>query len=177
VSKSTRIIIRAVAIGLQWLALTVALGSLVMRSDQSYEQLISPHFGALPVFLGAIVAGFLLGLTVESPRYLAPLVILMTLGAAMFVGVLAYAPVVDGLLLRTAALDNYVAQRAILMWLILLIVSVPAAVGGNLLGANLKTSQEIAPHPEDLRDSQEVPWWDQRRKSNSDPETNHHPVS
>jgi hypothetical protein len=177
VSKSTRTIIRAIAIGLQWLALTSALGALVVRSDQSYEQLISPHFGALPVFIGALIAGFLLGLTIESPRWLAPLVILMALGSAMFVGVLAYAPVVDGILMRTASLDNYVAQRVILMALILLIVSVPSAVGGNLIGGNLNVRQEIAPHPHDLHDGNEVPWWEQRRPSSTDAERNHHPIS
>jgi hypothetical protein len=175
-SRTRRIIIRAFAIGLQWLALTTAVGSLVMRSDQSYAQLISPHLGAFPVFMGAIIAGFLLGLTVESPKALAPLVISMALGAAMFVGVLAYAPVVDGILLRTPSLDNYVSQRVILIFLILLIVSIPAAVGGNLLGSNLRVRQEIAHHPEDLEYEQETPWWEQRHRSDSDQETGHHPV-
>lgn len=175
-STTQRIIVRSIAIGVEWLALTIALGSLVMRSDRSYDQLISPHFGAFPMFLGALVAGFLLGLTVESPRILAPLVIALALGAAMFVGVLAYAPVADGLLLRTAALDNYVSQRVILMFLILLIVSIPAAVGGNLLGTNLRVRQEIAPHPEDLEHEHETPWWEQRYPSNSDTENGRHPV-
>ena len=175
-SRTKRVLIRATMIGLQWIALTVALGSLVMRSDQSYSQLISPHFGAGPVVAGALVAGFLLGLTVASPKYLAPLAIGMVLCASFAVGVLAYAPVVDGILLRTASLDNYVMQRAVLMSLILLIVTVPAAVGGNLLGAKLNIRQEIAPHPEDLAYEQEVPWWEQRHDRKSDHETGHRPV-
>jgi hypothetical protein len=175
-SRTQRIIIRVTVIGLQWVALTTALGSLVMRSDQSYSQLISPHLGAVPVFLGALVAGFLLGLTVESPKYLAPLVITMAIGAAMFIGILVYAPVVDGILLRSPSLDNYVSQRVILLALILIIVSIPAAVGGNLLGGYMNIRQEIAPHPEDLEYEQETPWWEQRHDTKSDTETGQRPV-
>jgi hypothetical protein len=138
--------------------------------------LISPHLGAVPVFLGALAAGFLLGLTVESPKYLAPLVITMAIGASMFIGILVYAPVVDGILLRTPSLDNYVSQRVILLALILIIVSVPAAVAGNLLGGYMNIRQEIAPHPEDLEYEQETPWWEQRHDTKSDTETGQRPV-
>lgn len=169
-SRRKRVMIRATAIGLQWLALTIALGSLVMRADASFSELISPHFGAAPVFIGALVAGFLLGLTVESPRFLAPLAILMCVVSSMFIGILTYAPVVDGILVRTPSLDNFVSQRVILMSLIMMMAMIPAAVGGNLLGANLRIRQEIAPHPEDLEHEQEVPWWEQRHDADENAE-------
>lgn len=177
-SRTKRVLLRATGIGVQWIGLTIALGSLVMRSDQSFSQLISPHLGAAPVFFAAAVAGFLLGLTIESPRYLAPLAILMAICASAFVGLLSYAPVVDGLLVRTPGLDNYVAQRILLMTLIIMMPMIPAAVGGNLLGSNLRIRQEIAPHPEDLVHEQEVPWWEQRDESrpNADPEAGQRPV-
>lgn len=175
-SRTNRIILRATLIGLQWLGLTIGLGSLVMRSDQSFSQVISPHFGVGPVIIGAIAAGFLLGLTVEAPRYLVPLVIMMCVGASSFVGIVSYAPVADGLILRTAALDNFVSQRILLMSLVMLMVIVPAAVAGNLLGANLRVRQEVAPHPEDLEYEQETPWWEQRHdsKTQTDTETGQH---
>jgi hypothetical protein len=160
--RRKRIIVRATAIGLQWAALTVLLGSIIMRSDASYNQLISPHLGGVYVFVGGVLAGFLLGLTVESPRFLAPMVILMCIGAAAFVGVLAYAPVWDGLIVRTTRLDNVVTQRALLMLFVVFMAAIPGAVAGNLLGSNLRVNQEIAPHPEELEDSGETPWWEQR---------------
>jgi hypothetical protein len=175
-----RVIIRAVAIGVQWIALTVALGALVMRADTSYSELITPSFGAAPVFFGAMIAGFLLGLTIESPRFLAPLVILMCMVSAGFVGVLTYAPVVDGILIRTPSLDNYVSQRVILMTLIMIMATIPSTVAGNLLGAHLRIRQEIAPHPHDFAVEDEVPWWEQKYgphpNSESDAETGHRPV-
>ncbi|TVR75639.1 MAG: hypothetical protein EA415_03300 [Sphaerobacteraceae bacterium] len=178
--RTKRVIIRAGAIGLQWIGLTIALGALVMRADASYSELITPSFGAAPVFFGAMIAGFLLGLTIESPRFLAPLVILMCMVASGFVGILTYAPVVDGILIRTPALDNYVSQRVILMTLIMIMAVIPSTVAGTLLGGNLRVRQEIAPHPEDLAVDDEVPWWEQRYGSHSgtesDAETGRRPI-
>jgi hypothetical protein len=182
--RKKRVVIRATAIGLQWIGLTVALGALVMRADASYSELITPSFGAAPVFFGAVIAGFLLGLTIESPRYLTPLVILMCMVSSGFVGILSYAPVVDGILIRTPSLDNYVSQRVILMSLIMLMAVIPSTVAGNLLGGNLRIRQEIAPHPESFEVEQEVPWWEQRygsgadtnSRADSDAETGQRPV-
>lgn len=175
--RTKRVIIRAIAIGVHWIALTVALGSLVMRADTSYSELITPSFGAAPVVFGAMIAGFLLGLTIESPRFLAPLVILMCMVAAGFVGVLTYAPVADGLLIRTPSLDNYVSQRVVLMTLIMMITTIPTTVAGNLLGSHLRVRQEVAPHPEDYAGEDEVHWLEQRygahSKSETDTETGH----
>lgn len=167
-SSQKRIIIRAIAIGLQWIALTIALGAVVMRADESYSEVISPTFGAAAVFFAAAIAGFLMGLTVEAPKFLAPMVILMAIVSASFIGVLTYAPVVDGVLVRTPSLDNWVSQRVILMALIIIMAMIPTSVGGNLLGGYLRIRQEIAPHPEDLAVEQEVPWWEQRYGSGKD---------
>jgi hypothetical protein len=166
--RNKRVIIRAIAIGVQWIALTGALGAIVMRTDDSFSQIISPTFGPAAVFFGAAIAGFLLGLTVESPRFLAPLVILMAFVAASFIGVLSYAPVVDGVLVRTASLDNWVSQRVILMSLIMFMAMIPTSVAGNLLGGHLRIRQEIAPHPEDMAHEHEVPWWEQRYGSGTE---------
>jgi hypothetical protein len=177
-SRTQRVAIRATAIGAQWLALTIALGALVMRSDESFSEVISPNFGAMPVIFGAMLAAFLLGLTIESPRYLAPLVILMALVSSTFIGVISYAPIVEGLLVRTTSLDDFVAQRVIIMTLIMMLAMVPATVAGNLLGGRLNVRQEIAPHPEDLSEGQEVPWWERRSGSSGTTanEAEHHIV-
>jgi hypothetical protein len=163
--QTKRIAVRAVAIGVQWIFLTIALGSLVMRSDTSFADLISPHLGAAPMFVGAFVASMLLGLTVESPRYLAPLTLLMCLCSAAFIGVLTYAPVVDGVLVRTTGLDNYVTQRVLIVTILLIMAAIPGATMGNLLGAYLNIRQEVMPHPEDLVSETEIPWWDRRDAS------------
>ena len=166
--RTGRTVLRVSAIVVQWLALTTAVGSLMIRSDRSFEQLIDPHFGMAPVFIGAMFASFLLGLTIESPRYLAPAALLMCLFASAFIGILSYAPVVDGVLVRTTGLDDYVMQRVVLGTLILSMAAVPGAVAGNLLGLYLNVRQEIAPNPEDLADLDEVPWWEQRNTSDSE---------
>lgn len=157
-----RTIVRAIAIGVQWLGLTIGLGSLVMRSDTSFSDVISPHLGAAPMFFGAVIAGVLLGLTLESPKLLIPLVLLLCVGAASFIGVLVYSPVVDGLVVRTNALDNFVTQRTVVVSLVLGMGAVPGALVGNLLGPRLDFRQEIMPLPEDVAESQEVPWWERR---------------
>ena len=172
-NRRNRIIVRALAIGLQWIALTIALGAVVMRAEDSYSEIISPTFGPASVFLAAAIAAFLLGLTVESPRYLAPMVILMAITSASFIGVLSYAPVVDGVLVRTASLDNWVSQRVILMALIMIMAMIPSSVAGNLLGGFLRVRQEIAPHPEDLEVNHEVPWWEQRYGTGDDRKSDH----
>lgn len=161
--STRRTAVRAGAIAVQWLFLTIGLGSLVMRSDTSYSDVLSPHLGAAPMFVGAAVAGLLLGLTVESPKLLIPLVLLLCLGAASFVGVLAYAPVADGLLVRTNVLDNFVTQRVVIVSVVLGMGALPAGLGGNMLGASLDFRQEILPRPEDIEDAREVPWWERRR--------------
>ncbi len=166
--RQKRILIRAFAIGLQWIALTIALGAIVMRAEDSYSEIVSPTFGAAAVFFAAAIAGFLIGLTVESPRYLAPLVILMAIVSSAFIGVISYAPVADGILVRTASLDNWVSQRVILMALIIIMAMIPTSVAGNLIGGYLRVRQEIAPHPEDLEVENEVPWWEQRYGSGKD---------
>lgn len=157
-----RTLIRAAVIGVQWLFLVFALGSLVMRSDTSFSDVVSPHLGAAPMFIGAIVAGALLGLTIESPKTLAPLVVLLCVVSAGAIGVLAYAPVIDGVQVRTTFLDNFVSQRVLIVSMILAIGAVPGSVGGNLLGAYLDFRQEIMPDPADLASSREVPWWERR---------------
>lgn len=163
-----RNLIRVTAIGVQWLCLTVALGSLVMRAERSFEELISPHLGAAPMFVGAFIAAFLLGMTVERPRYLIVLVLAMCVCAATAIAVLSYAPVVDGVLLRTTALDNYVAQRVLILTLLQLMAVGPGAAAGNLLGSFLNVRQEIMPHPEDLAREGEVPWWERRKRQRSE---------
>ena len=170
-ARTRRIIVRATAIGVQWLALTIALGSLVMRADASYEQLVSPHFGAAPVFIGAAIAGLLLGMTVDSAKYLAVLVIGMCFVAASFVAIITYAPVVDGVLVRTTGLDNFVTQRIVLMSLIIMMSAVPSAVAGNLIGGKLSVRQEIAPDPDELSELQESPWWESRHDEPAQSET------
>lgn len=161
-SRNQRITLRVALISLQWLALTIAVGSFVMRSDASYEELITPHLGALPLVGAAIVAGFLLGITVEPPRVAVVLTLLMCFGAVTFVGIMAYAPVADGELLRTAALDNFVIRRMFLLMMIISIAAVPASIIGNLVGGNLNPDQEIARHPEDAYHQGKTPWWEQR---------------
>jgi hypothetical protein len=175
-SRTGRVALRVTVIAVQWVALTVGVGSLVMRSDTSFSQLISPTVGIAPLFIAAVAAGFMLGMTIESPKVAVPLTLLMCLGAASFVGVLSHAPVVDGVLLRTTALDNYVMQRVLLITLIMGISSMPAVIVGNLVGGRLNIRQEIAPHPEDLERDEEVPWWEKRHDGKTDTEAGRHPA-
>lgn len=163
-----RTLVRAAAIGLQWLFLAIALGSLVMRSDTSFSDVVTPHLGAAPMFVGAVIAGALLGLTIESPKVLAPLVVVLCVVSAGAIGVMAYAPVVDGVQVRTTFLDNFVSQRVLIVSIILSIGAVPGSVGGNLLGAYLDFRQEIMPDPNELATSQEVPWWERRREQSGE---------
>jgi hypothetical protein len=175
-SRTKRVALRATLVFLQWLGLTIGLGSLVMRSDASFTELISPHLGSVPMFGAAIVAGLMLGATIEPLKACVPATILMCIGAACFVAVLSYAPVADGVLLRTTGLDNYVLQRVFLVTLILTIAAVPAAIIGNLLGGSLDIKQEIAPHPEDLRTEDVTPWWEQRDEMKSGSGTEQNPA-
>jgi hypothetical protein len=164
-ARSRRVAIRALLIALQWVCVTVAVGSFVMRSEASLERLISPHLGAAPMFVAAFFGALLLGLTIESPRYMVPLVILMCLTAAAFIGVLTYAPVIDGAIIRTTTLDNWVLQRTIVVGILLLLAATPGAAAGNLLGGYLNVRHELFPHPEDLRENEEVPWWERRQET------------
>lgn len=162
--STRRTLVRATAIGVQWLFLVIALGSLVIRSDRAFDDVISPHFGSVPMVIGAIVAGFLLGLTIESPKVLGPLVVLLILCAACFIGVINYAPVVDGVLMRTTGLDNYVTQRVVIVTLILILGTAPGAIAGNLLGTLLNVRQEMMPDPQAVAEMEEVPWWERRER-------------
>jgi hypothetical protein len=165
--RTRRIMIRATLIAIQWICLTVALGSLVTRSEASWASLISPHLGAAPMFIGAFVAALLIGLTVEAPRYMVPLVLLMCIAAASFVGVISYSPVVDGVTIRTTALDNWVLQRVVVVTILLTLAAVPGAAAGNLLGGFMDVRHEVAVHPEDASAAEEVPWWEQRDRPES----------
>jgi hypothetical protein len=158
-----RTLIRVLAIALQWVGVTTALGALAIRSDISFERFITPHWGAAPVFLGAFVGAFLLGLTLESPKALGALALLMCFVAASFVGIVLYAPVWDGTILRSNALDNFVSQRVLVLAMLMVMAALPGAAGGNLVGGWLDIRQEIMVDPRDLPDPNDEPWWEQRQ--------------
>jgi hypothetical protein len=165
--ESQRTMIRALCIGLQWIAVTTVVGALAIRSDVAFERLITPHLGAGVMFVGAFVGAALLGLTVESPKALGALVLAMCVVSASFVALVLYAPVWEGIIVRTTALDNLATQRAMILALLMAMAALPGAALGNLAGGWLNPRHEILADPRDVG-AEEQPWWE--RRSQSSPE-------
>jgi hypothetical protein len=159
-----RLVARILITIAQWLALTIALGALVVRSDTTFELLVTPHFGSAPMFIGAFVAAALLGATVDSIKALAPMLLLMCLGAASFIGLMNYAPVIDDVLIRTNALDNFIAQRVVVITILLTIVAIPGAAAGSLLGSVMDPRGELFVSYETTPNNAPAPWWERREK-------------
>lgn len=146
---------------MQWLALTIVLGAIIVRTEQTFEGLISPRFDSSSIFIGAFLASILLGLTIESPKMLTVAVALLCAGAALlFVGVL-YVPAWEGTILRTEALDNFAIDRSLVLTLLMLLPATVGGLAGYFLGGLLDSRQEVLSDVRD--DTSEQSWWTKRR--------------
>ena len=156
-----RQLIRAGLIFLQWLVLTAALGAIIVRTEQTFDGLISPRYDSSSVFIGAFVAALLLGLTIDSPKILAAAVALLCIGSALLFVIVLYIPAWEGVILRTEALDNFAIDRSLVLTLLMFLPAAIGGLGGYFLGGLLNPRQEV------LVDTQmsetDRTWWLRRR--------------
>ncbi len=159
--KITReIMIRMGIVALQWLMLTLALGALIVYSADSLQAFLSPTLDGSLIFVGAFVAAFLLGLSIESFRALIPLTVLMCFGAcAVFVMVL-FGPTFVDVTVRTNALNNYAATRVFLFMVLMFLPAVVGAGIGNFAGGYVR---DDIYGPEDPPYVDNTSWFEQRR--------------
>lgn len=151
--------VRAGLIALQWLCLTAAMGALMVRTESSVEGLIGAQFDLSYVFLGAFIAGLLLGLSITKALVLFPLVVLMCVGAgAIFVGFL-FSPTWADITVRTTALENFATTRAVLYGGLMLVPAGLGALAGHLLSGMIMDYGEIL--SEDAA-ATGPSWWDTR---------------
>lgn len=142
-SQNYRRVVRAALIAGQWFVLSVFLGAALVRTERTFEGLISPRYDSSTVFIAAFIAALLLGLTIESPRILFPAVFLMCLAAAGLFILVTYVPAWEGTILRTRALDNFAINRSLVL---LLLMTFPAAIGavsGYFLGGLFDARHEV----------------------------------
>lgn len=150
---------RIVLIAVQWLCLTAGIGALLVRVDAALVSSIGGEVGIGSVGLVALLAGFLLGLSVPEPKALYPLAFLMCVSASLFVMGLVYAPVLAGTIERTTTLDNFALTRGLLYTGLLLAPVGIGAVAGQLLSSTLaKHGELLRPEPDDF---DRASWWDQ----------------
>lgn len=154
-------LIRVGLIALQWTMLTLALGAIVVYSSDSLEGYISPRIDASFLFLGAFVAAFLLGTSIESFKVLMPLAVLMCFGASMVFVMVLFAPSFADITVRTTALENYAATRVFLFSTLMFLPAVVGAGFGNLAGGALRDN---ILGPEDGRHGVDRTSWHERRR-------------
>ncbi len=155
-------------IAAQWLLLTLAMSGGMARSSNALRDYVSPNLGDGWLTFGALLAGFLLGVTVMSPKALIPLVLTMSLVAATIFGLVIYLPAWQGTLFRSTTLANYAQQQALFLgiW-----TTVPAVIGsmiGYLLSGGVRRAIELRI---DGPDDKHVPWWERpdRNAVHTDP--------
>jgi Na+/glutamate symporter len=155
-----RTLLRAALIAGQWLLLTIALGAVIVRTERTFEGLISPRYDSSSVFIAAFLAALLLGITISSPRALAVAVALLCIGASGLFILLLYIPAWEGTILRTEALDNFALDRGMVLTLLLALPASIGALGGWFLGAAFSPTQEV--FPPDKPAGTEPSWWSRR---------------
>ncbi|HAX25457.1 MAG TPA: hypothetical protein PK593_09560 [Thermomicrobiales bacterium] len=143
-------------IALQWLAVTLMHGAVVIWSSRALERYISPHQSTLLFLISAFVGAVLLGLTTRRVVVLGILTLLFCIVGAAFLGVTIYSPAWEGTIARVVSVQNYATQQAlfVLVW-----SALPAALGalaGFMAGAELR--QGLEPRDPD----QASPWWERR---------------
>lgn len=154
--------IRMGIIALHWLMLTLALGALIVYSADSLQAFLSPTLDGSLIFVGAFVAAFLLGMSLDSFKALMPLTLLMCLGAcAVFVFVL-FSPTFADVTVRTNSLDNYAATRVFLFMVLMFLPAVVGAGIGNFAGSYVR---DDIYGPEDPPYVDNTSWFEQRREA------------
>ncbi|MFW6075106.1 MAG: hypothetical protein ACOC9Y_05885 [Chloroflexota bacterium] len=156
-----RQVARIALLALQALALTIALGALLVRSDDSIEGLLGGQIDLSYLFIAGFAAGLLMGITLPIPKVLFPVTFLMCLGAASAYVALLFAPTWEGVTVRTGALETFATTRALLYLGLTLVPTWLGALFGNLGSDLLGRHGEILP-PHDRDDQQAASWWERR---------------
>lgn len=154
-SPRFRQIVRAALIAGQWIVLSVFLGAALVRTERTFEGLISTRYDSSTVFIAAFVAALLLGLTIESPRILFPAAFLMCVAAVGLFIFVIYVPAWEGTILRTRALDNFAINRSLVLALLMTFPAAVGAVSGYFLGGLFDERHEVLGSEPDGEPS----WW------------------
>lgn len=158
-------VIRGSLIGLQWIALTVGLGAIIVRSDQTFAGLIGGRIDSSWAFIAAFGFALLLGLSIASIRILIPAALLMCLGAVGLFTLTLLAPTFDDTVLYNQALRNFAIDRAAILTIVLAFPAMIGAVAGYFLGALLDPRRQIYPvTAEDTLGAPRRSWWEVRDK-------------
>jgi hypothetical protein len=145
----------------QWLALTLALAAVVVRSSAATSGLIDPHLDGSWVIIVAFLTALLLGITVESPKVLALLVTLMLLGAVAALAALVMLPVWEGVVADSPGIRNYAINQLVVVPLLMAIPAGFGALCGNLLRRLLGAHGELlAPDRDEVTSPA---WWDRQQ--------------
>ena len=137
-SRNRKIALRVGLIAVQWVLLTIALGAVVVYSADSLRAFIEPNLDGSMVFLGAFVAAFVLGMSIESFKVLMPLAVLMCIVAAMIFAMVLFSPTFADVTVRTNAMENYAATRVFLFTVLMFLPALVGAGFGNLAGGYLR---------------------------------------
>lgn len=122
------------AVGVQWVLLTLALGTMIIYADRSLEGLIGFHLDSGYAFIGGALIGFLMGATVERTRALIPMVFMCCATASGIYVALLFYPVWTGTLVHTVGLENFATTRALLYFGLSAVPVSIGAMAGRLLG-------------------------------------------
>lgn len=151
---------RVLLLTLEWLALTVAYGSVIAHAATALDGYVTPRLDSGFIFAAALVFAGLFGLTVEPPGALIAMTVGLCLGGPLLLAGVLYAPVWLGYATGTVALQNYVTQQVLLT----LLWSVIPGTAGALVGAMLAPAPRRAqPDAAQADDATRPPWWEARR--------------
>lgn len=160
-TPTRRQLARVGLVTLQWLALTMGLGAIVTYSADSMEGFITPNLDGSLMFLGAFVAAFLLGMSIESFKVLMPAAVLMCVAASMVFVLVLFSPTyIDDLAVRTNALENHAASRVFLFTALMFLPAVVGAGFGNLAGGYFR--DDILGPEEDRYGVDRTSWYARR---------------
>lgn len=153
--------LRISLVALQWVSLTVAMGALLVRTDDSIEGLLGGQIDLSYMFFAGFAAGLFLGISVPIARVLYPLTFLMCLGAAVIYVSLLFSPTWVDITVRTGALENFATTRGLFFGGLMLVPASLGALFGHLGSGILGRHGEILrPHDDESR---EAPSWTERR--------------
>jgi hypothetical protein len=159
-SRRTKLL-AVVAVGLQWLLLTIALGTIIVYTDQSMEGLLGYQLNGGYAFFGAALIGFLMGATIErSPALVTMVIASCAGGAGIYVAVL-FLPVWTGTLVHTVGLENFATTRAMLYFGLAAVPVSLGAMAGRLLATTIPGGDLL-----NRRRNDHMPrWWLDRNAS------------
>ena len=150
-----RTLARVGLVALHWVLLTVALGALVTYSADSLRAFIEPNLDGSLLFVGAFIAAFILGTTIDSLKVLIPLAVT----AAMIFAMVLFAPTFADVTVRTNSLENYAATRVFLFSVLMFLPAVVGAGAGNLASGYIR---DDVLGPDDELGVDETSWYARR---------------